>query len=259
MKGILQLLEIAEYAVLQAGKAIMEIYQSGEYHTEIKQNESPLTTADKKSHEILTRHLRKTNLPVLSEEGINIDFRERKCWEYFWMIDPLDGTKEFINKIGEFTINVALVQRNTPVGGVIYAPVIDTLYKGSKETGAYRNKNGNLVQFPSLNKKIQFHDLLQREHVTIVASRSHFSPGTKSFINQFPGVSLKSLGSSLKFMLLLENQADIYPRLEPTMEWDIAAAHAILNACNRGVYQADLKSELIYNKPDLKNPSFIAL
>ena len=258
MTGIRQLLEIAEYAVLQAGRAIMEIYQSGEYHTEIKQNESPLTTADKKSHEIITRHLRKTNLPVLSEEGINIDFRERKCWEYFWMIDPLDGTKEFINKIGEFTINIALVQRNTPVGGVIYAPVIDTLYKGSKETGVYKNKNGNLVQFPSLNKKIQFHDLLQREHITMVASRSHFSPEVKSFINRFPNVTLTLLGSSLKFMLLLENQADIYARLGSTMEWDTAAAHAILNVSNRGVYHTDFKSELTYNKPDLTNPDFLA-
>jgi 3'(2'), 5'-bisphosphate nucleotidase len=258
MSGAQQLLEIAEDAALQAGRAIMEIYQSGEYYKEIKPNESPLTTADKKSHEIITGHLRKTNLPVLSEEGINIDFRERKCWEYFWMIDPLDGTKEFINKISEFTINIALVQRNMPVGGVIYAPAIDTLYKGSKETGACKNKNGNLVQFPSLNKKIQFHDLLQKEHITMVASRSHFSPEVKSFINRFHNVTLKLLGSSLKFMLLLENEADIYARFGSTMEWDTAAAHAILNVSNRGVYHTDFKSELIYNKPDLTNPDFLA-
>ena len=258
MTGTRQLLEIAEYAALQAGRAIIEIYQSGEFHTEIKQNESPLTKADKKSHKIITRHLRKTNLPVLSEEGINIDFRERKRCEYFWLIDPLDGTKEFINKNGEFTINVALIQRNTPIAGLIYAPVIDTLYKGSKETGVYKNKDGNLFQFPSLNKKIQFHDLLQREQITMVASRSHFSPETKSFINRFANVTLKFLGSSLKFMLLLENQADIYARFGLTMEWDTAAAHAILNVSNRGVYHTDFQSELIYNKPDLTNPHFLA-
>lgn len=258
MAGIQHLLEIAEHAALEAGKAIMEVYQSGEFLTEIKAGEFPLTIADKKSHTIITGHLSKTNLPVLSEEGSNIDFAERKYWEQFWMIDPLDGTKEFINKNGEFTVNIALVQRNTPIAGVIYTPCTDTLYKGSKETGVYKNEKGNIIQFSSLPARIQFHDLLQREHITVAASRSHLSPETKSFIDQFPNVTFKSLGSSLKFMLLIENRADIYPRLGSTMEWDTAAAHAILNASNRGVYHTDLRSELVYNKSNLTNPFFLA-
>ena len=132
------------------------------------------------------------------------------------------------------------------------------MYSGSKETGVYKNEKGKLIKFPPLAERIEFKDLSQREHITAVASRSHISFETKAFINQFQNVTLKSLGSSLKFMLLLENRADIYPRLGSTMEWDTAAAHAILNASNRGVYQADLKSELRYNKPELANPFFIA-
>jgi 3'(2'), 5'-bisphosphate nucleotidase len=258
MAEIRHLLEIAAYAAREAGKAIMEVYQSGRFLTEMKPGEFPLTRADKNSHTLLTQHLVSTNLPVLSEEGIHIGFMERKRWEYFWLIDPLDGTREFINKNGEFTVNIALIQRNQPIGGVIYAPCQDILYTGSKETGVHKNEKGTLTHFPPLADRIQFRDLLQRKNITVVASRSHLSPETKSFINQFPQANLKSLGSSLKFMLLLENQAEIYPRLGPTMEWDTAAAHAILNASNRGVYQTDLQSELIYNKPDLTNPFFIA-
>lgn len=252
------LLELAEIAVLTAGKAVMKIYRSGEFHTEMKPGESPLTLADKHSHCIITDHLGKTNLPVLSEEGIQIDFSKRRSWKYFWLIDPLDGTKEFINKNGEFTINIALVHGSRPVGGVIYVPCKDLMYTGSQETGAYRKENGIPVQIPPLRNRVQFSELVQKKHLNIVTSRSHLSPETMSYIAQFPNVTLKSSGSSLKFMLLLENQADLYPRLGRTMEWDTAAAHAILNASNRGVYQTDLSAELTYNKPDLANPSFIA-
>ena len=258
MTDVQNLLEIAKDAALDAGKVVMEIYQSGEFETSIKAGAAPVTKADKRSHTIITRRLDKTHLPVLSEEGGDIDFEKRKRWEYFWLVDPLDGTKEFINRNGEFTINVALVRRNVPVGGVIYVPCIDTLYSGSKEKGASKNEKGNLVEFPVLAERTQFKDLLQREHITVIASRSHMNSETKNFIDQFQNVKLLSLGSSLKFMSLLENSADIYPRLGSTMEWDTAAAHAILNASNRGVYQANLKSELLYNKPDLTNPFFIA-
>lgn len=258
MTNVRHLLEIAKSAALDAGKAIMEIYHSGEFEEDVKQGEFPLTRADKRSHTIIIEHLGKSNLPVLSEEGANIDFEERKSWEYFWLIDPLDGTKEFINKNDEFTINIALVHGNAPIGGVIYVPCTDTLYWGSKETGVYKNEKGQLIQFSPLVERNQFDELFRREHITVVASRSHMSVETKAFINRFPNVTLTSLGSSLKFMLLLENKADIYPRLGTTMEWDTAAAHAILNASNRGVYREDMKSELTYNKRDLTNPFFIA-
>jgi 3'(2'), 5'-bisphosphate nucleotidase len=258
MADLSHLMKIAKYAALEAGKVVMEVYESGEFATEIKPGETPLTRADRASHEVITKHLYKTNLPVLSEEGILIDFRERTTWEYFWLIDPLDGTKEFIHKNGEFTINIALVQQNRPVAGVIYAPCLDSLYMGSDETGVTKSKNGEQYKFAPLTVRRRFNDLLIKEHVSVVASRSHLSDETKDFINQFHHVTLTSMGSSLKFMLLLENQADIYPRLGQTMEWDTAAAHAILNASNRGVYNMDLKSELCYNKQELTNPFFIA-
>lgn len=258
MSNYRALLETAQNAAIEAGKAIMEVYNSGDFSIDIKQDKSPLTKADKNSHRIITEFLSKTNLPVLSEEGINIAYSERKTWEYFWLIDPLDGTKEFINKNGEFTVNIALVKRNTPIGGVIYAPCGDILYYGSKETGIHKTDRGKLIQYCPLAKRKQFNDLLQKEQLAVVVSRSHMSPETKIFIDQFKHPILKSMGSSLKFMLLLEDRADMYPRLGTTMEWDTAAAHAILNARNIGVYTTDLKSELIYNKPDLKNPGFIA-
>jgi len=252
------LLKIAQDAALDAGKIIMEIYYSGSFESDLKPGEFPSTIADKRAHRIITEHLDKTNLPVLSEEGMNIDFKERRNWEYFWMIDPLDGTKEFIHKNGEFTINIALIKQNIPVAGVIYVPISDTLYHGSTETGIYKNEKGKRIQFPPLLKRNQFTDILQKKQTTITVSRSHPSPQTNDFIKKFKNVSIKSMGSSLKFMLLLENEADIYPRFGTTMEWDTAAAHAILNAANMGIYQSNLKSELVYNKPDLKNPFFIA-
>jgi len=258
MLEIRRLVEISSHAALEAGRAIMEVYRSGNFSTSIKIDNSPLTIADKSAHTIISGYLNKTNLPVLSEEGKNIDFNKRKDWEYFWLIDPLDGTKEFINKNGEFTVNIALVHQGTPTAGIIYAPFMDTLYYGSKETGVFKNEKGKLIQFSPLLERRQFDELLQSKQLSVVASRSHMSPDTRSFIDRLNNVKLTSMGSSLKFMLLLENKADIYPRLGTTMEWDTAAAHAILNASNRGVYHTDMKSEITYNKRDLKNPFFIA-
>ena len=258
MTDMQHLLEMAKHAALDAGKAVMDIYQSGEFETGTKADASPVTKADRKSHIIITGHLEKTHLPILSEEGGNSDFEKRKQWKYCWFVDPLDGTKEFINKNGEFTINIGLVLQNVPVGGVIYVPCSDTLYSGSKETGVSKNEKGKTVEFPVLAERTQFKDLLQRGHITVAVSRSHMNSETKTFVDQFQSVKVLSLGSSLKFMSLLENNAAIYPRLGSTMEWDTAAAHAILNASNRGVYRADMRSELSYNKPDLTNPFFIA-
>jgi 3'(2'), 5'-bisphosphate nucleotidase len=251
-------LETAKDAAIEAGKIIMEIYQSPNFLEAIQPGEFPSTSADKRSHQVILDSLGKTNLPVLSEEGPTITVNERSRWEYFWLIDPLDGTKEFINKNDEFTVSIALIKKNMPIVGVIYVPCTSALYYGSKETGVYKSVHGKLIHFSPLTKRKAFGDLLQKEQLTVVGSRSHLSTGTKEFIDQFKKVKLILLGSSLKFMLLLENKADIYPRLGPTMEWDTAAAHAILNGVNRGIYQMDLKTELQYNKPELKNPFFIA-
>lgn len=258
MANTAHLLVTAQHAALEAGKKIMEIYHSGDFRSYLKPGGSPYTTADESAHKIITQHLNKTKLPVLSEEGRYIDFGERKNWEYFWMIDPLDGTKEFINKNGEFTINIALVKKNIPFAGVIYVPCSETLYYGSKETGVYKSEKGKLLQFLPLAKRNRLNDILQKKQTRVVVSRSHSSPETMDFLSRFQQVAIKSSGSSLKFMLLLENKADIYPRFGTTVEWDTVAAHAILNASNRGVYQVNLKSELVYNKPGLKNLFFIA-
>lgn len=255
---ITHLLAIAQDAALQAGKIIMEIYHSGHFGPDVPSTEFPDTLADKSAHRIIAQQLEQTNLPVLSEEGRNIDFKKRNNWDYFWMIDPLDGTKEFLHKNGEFSVNIALIKHHLPIAGVVYIPCNESMFVGSTETGVYKNENGNIVPFSPLLKRNHFNDLFRKKQVRIIVSRSHPSKETNDFIKQFSEVEIISLGSALKFMWLLENKADVYPRLGPTMEWDTAAAHAILNASNRGVYHPDLKSELHYNKPGLKNPPFIA-
>ena len=253
-----EVIKIAKATALEAGKLIMEIYNSGNFSIETKGSGFPVTIADTTANRTIKQHLNVTGFPVLSEEDSTIDYLKRKSWEYFWLIDPLDGTKEFINRNGEFTINIALIKHQTPVAGVIYAPVSNKLYAGSKETGVYKIENNKEVLLLPLAKRKTFSGLAACESLRVVASRSHMSPETKVFIDRFKNVTLKTMGSALKFMLLLEDEADIYPRFGTTMEWDTAAAHAILNASNRGIYQTDLSSELTYNKTDLRNPTFIA-
>jgi len=252
------LLSIAQTAALQAGAAIMDIYLSDEFEAELKQDQSPITKADKGAHAVINEILTQTGLPVLSEEGRDIPFEERREWEKFWLIDPLDGTKEFIKRNGEFTVNIALIEAGKPVVGVIYSPCLDLMYMGAAETGVIKIEKGREVTLPVNKQKVQFNDLLSRDTIGIVASRSHMSPETEAFIKRFKNVNLEQSGSSLKFMALAEGKADIYPRFSPTMEWDTAAAHAILNIAGTGVYQTDLYSELVYNKPSLVNPSFVA-
>ncbi|MFN2457261.1 MAG: 3'(2'),5'-bisphosphate nucleotidase CysQ [Chitinophagaceae bacterium] len=258
MTGITQLLEIANKAALEAGKKILKIYESGDFGADMKSDNSPLTLADSAAHKIILQHLEQTGLPVLSEEGKHIPFEQRKQWEYFWLVDPLDGTKEFIKKNGEFTVNIALIHAGNPVAGVIYAPCLNTLYVGSKETGVHKIEKEKKVLLDPLSGNNSFKHLLEKKEVTVVASRSHMTAETEAFIQQFENVQLASMGSSLKLMLLAENKADIYPRLAPTMEWDTAAGHAILKAADRGVYKTDLQSQLVYNKENLLNPWFIA-
>jgi 3'(2'), 5'-bisphosphate nucleotidase len=258
MIDIKNLLELAKRAAMQAGNAILEVYTSGDFGIEMKSDRSPLTLADKAAHTIITSHLEETGLPILSEEGSSVSYKDRKSWDYFWLIDPLDGTKEFIKKTGEFTVNIALMRSTIPVAGVIYAPHIDILYYGSQETGVYKIDKGQQIQLAFIPKKRTIGELKQREKITVVASKSHMNGETKDFIEQFQNPNLSSMGSSLKLMLLAEGIADIYPRLAPTMEWDTAAGDALLRSLNMAVYQTDLKTELLYNKEDLLNPSFIA-
>ena len=259
MIDIAALITIAKDAALEAGDAILEVYASGDFGVEIKSDQSPLTLADKAAHNVIIAHLQKTGLPILSEEGSTIPYNDRKAWEYFWLVDPLDGTKEFVKRTGEFTVNIALMHLSIPIAGVIYAPSIDVLYYGSKETGVYKTEKGKQSQLSLVLKKNTMEDLRKKDPIIIVASKSHMNDETKTFIDQFVNPQLSSMGSSLKLMLLAEGAADIYPRLAPTMEWDTAAGDALLRSLNMSVYQTDLKTELLYNKENLLNPSFIAL
>ena len=242
-----------------AGKAIMEIYNQ-DFGVEFKSDNTPLTIADRKANEIIVTALNQLpvnsflqqNIPILSEEGRNVPYDERKNWEYFWLVDPLDGTKEFVKKNGEFTINIALIYKDAPIIGVVYSPVLNVCYWAKRNQGAFKD-----------GKKLPLKVNGQRDVYKIVASRSHMSNETKDFIEAIDTDKEKviiSIGSSLKICLVAEGKANIYPRLGPTMEWDTAAAHAIVNESNglfnkyveNGVYQKHL-----YNKKNLLNDWFV--
>ena len=233
----------------EAGRAILEVYKK-DFDVNYKQDNSPLTEADLKANEIICTNLKKLypDIPIISEENKNIPYEERKGWRYFWLIDPLDGTKEFVRKNGEFTVNIALIEKDTPVLGVVYAPVLDTIYYAKKAKGAYKN-----------DQKLP----LLQEHKTykIVMSKSHLNEETKEFVDSLKTDKPKeavSIGSSLKLCLIAEGSADIYPRLGKTMEWDTAAAHAIILQSGKKVVRFDDKKPLVYNKESLLNPWFIA-
>ena len=238
----------------EAGKAIMQVYKQ-DFKVEYKQDSSPLTLADKKANDIIEDGLKKlsVNFPILSEEGKEILYKHRKHWEYFWLVDPLDGTKEFEKKNDEFTVNIALIHKDTPVLGVVYAPALGVCYWAKKGKGAF--KDGK-----SLPLKVES----QRDIYKIVVSRSHMSDETQTFIDAIDTSKEKeliSIGSSLKICLVAEGEADIYPRLGPTMEWDTGAAHAIINEAGVALkrYSNTGQSELKYNKKNLLNGYFLAM
>jgi 3'(2'), 5'-bisphosphate nucleotidase len=245
-------LTLAIHASEQACKEILSIYNSDNFFVEAKDDNSPLTKADKKSHECIVEILRSTGIPVLSEEGRDIPYEERKHWKYFWMVDPLDGTKEFIKRNGEFTVNIALIENHLPVLGVVAVPVSGQVFYGARSLGAFVKKD-NLVKPLVSRKNVE----LTGEGIRVVASRSHLNEETLRFIESLNKPVLVSKGSSLKFMLLADGEADVYPRFAPTMEWDTAAAHAIVNQVGISVRQKDSSQELTYNKENLLNPPFL--
>lgn len=261
------LLETAIKASLDAGKVISDIYHdpASDFEVEKKADNSPLTIADRKSNDMIISYLKQTPYPIISEECKNMDYAIRKEWETVWVVDPLDGTKEFIKRNGEFTVNIALVRGGHPVLGVIYIPEKRVLYYGTLEGGAYRvddidTKNG--ADFAVIENRSVKLPLERKDGKYIaVASRSHMSAETESYINtlkeQHGDVSLTSIGSSIKICLVAEGSADIYPRFAPTMEWDTAAGHAIVRAAGKEMYQVDEVTPLRYNKEDLLNPWFI--
>ena len=249
-------------AALNAGKAILEVYKNEKIESELKQDQSPLTLADKNAHNEIVKVLESTNIPVLSEEGRNIPFQERKNWEFFWMVDPLDGTKEFINRNGDFTVNIALINNGEPVMGVVYVPVSGTIYFSERGRGAFKLENCNNLKIEEMIDSAKVLPVsLPPEVFTVVASRSHMNEETKDYINNLEKlkgkIELASRGSSLKICMVAEGSANVYPRFGPTMEWDTAAGHAV--AIEAGCYflQGDEKSEFVYNKENLLNPYFI--
>lgn len=252
MDDLSQLLPLAISAAESASREILSVYESGDFQTEAKGDNSPLTIADKKAHKVIEDTLRPTGLPLLSEEGRNIPYEERKNWSTFWMVDPLDGTKEFLKRNGEFTVNIALIQNGVPVMGVVGVPATSEVFYTAKGNGVWKKTSEGIQQ---LRKREPVS--LNASGLRVVASRSHMSEETEKFISVLKEPSLVSKGSSLKFLLLAEGKADIYPRFAPTMEWDTAAAHAIINEIGLCVYHRNEKSELVYNKEDLLNPHFI--
>jgi 3'(2'), 5'-bisphosphate nucleotidase len=259
------LIERIKEVVLDAGNSIMRIYNnSSNINFLLKEDKSPLTEADRLSHKILSESLKKIlNIPILSEEGKNIPYKERKKWKVFWLIDPLDGTKEFLKKNGEFTVNVALIEKNNPILGFVYAPAKGVIYYGGRNIGALKETDSGSETLNLRNYKKNINTL------KVVVSRSHINRETENFLKllNVPYETM-SVGSSLKICYVAEGIADIYPRLGPTMEWDTAAAHAVLKYAGGKLvkYNAGIKtltelnnlSELTYNKPDLTNPYFIA-
>lgn len=237
----------------ESGKAILEVYYSKNFGVEIKSDNSPLTFADKISNDIITKQLKKffPSIPILSEEGKEISYEVRKKWTKFFLVDPLDGTKEFINRNGEFTVNIALIENNIPVLGVIYVPVSDEVYYGNIKDGAFKISKDKKLE------KISVSSVSLKDELNVVQSRSHSGDEENNFYSKFKIKEKISKGSSLKICLVAEGKAELYFRGGPTWEWDTAAGHAILSAAGGHFVNKD-KSELFYNKEDLKHFGFIA-
>lgn len=245
-----KLVSLLKETARSAGEEILKIYRSNNFDIELKSDHSPITRADIAAHHIIVEQLKKTSYPILSEEGKSIPYKIRQKWETLWIVDPIDGTKEFIKRNDEFTVNIALVHQNKPVLGVVYAPALDKLYYGGIEIGAFIEKNSTAAEKMKIEKKL-------KHPIRIAVSRSHLNKKTRDYIQSLvEEVETVPVGSSLKFMLLAENKVDIYPRFGPCMEWDSAAAHAILRALNIEVISMDDNQPLTYNKKNLYNPYF---
>lgn len=251
--NIQQVIDLAR----EAGKEIMTIYAQ-DFSVETKGDNSPLTQADKKSNAVIVSGLRRMypEIPIISEETKLTSYEERKNWKTYWLVDPLDGTKEFIKKNGEFTVNIALMSHGQPVLGVVYAPAQNKMWYGMKESGSFIvHDDGTKTQ---LGKGKNWRDLSK---IIVVASRSHLDENTMKFVEDLrkegKEVDFVSSGSSLKFCLVAEGKADVYPRFAPTMEWDTAAGQAVVELAGGIVLNWETKKRLEYNKENLLNPFFI--
>ncbi|SET07756.1 3'(2'),5'-bisphosphate nucleotidase [Oceanobacillus limi] len=251
---------------MDAGKKILEVYAE-EFEVFTKGDHSPLTQADKKAHASIMKGLEKIDpaIPILSEEGVEIPFNEREKWSRFWLVDPLDGTKEFIKKNGEFTVNIALVDGKYPRLGVIYAPALDVFYFGGIDYGSFKIEGASIAGITTedeLMEKSHRIPIIGNDRATrVVASRSHMTDETKAFIRELEvkhgNIEVVSSGSSLKFCLVAEGKADYYPRYAPTMEWDTAAGQAIVEGAGGIVVRYEDHERFDYNRENLLNGWFL--
>ena len=247
---VYQVIDIARLASIE----ILKVYNSPDFSIQTKSDESPVTAADLASNQVITEGLLKRNpsLPILSEETLEIPYEERRTFEYFWVVDPLYGTKEFIKRNGEFTINIALIHQNKPVLGVVYLPDTSGVYFGVKNGGAFKIDNG-------VEKRISCSKFrLTDKGLKIPISRSHRNEATDELFLGYNQPELVPCGSSLKFLKIADGTFDIYPRIGTTMEWDTAAPQIILEEAGGQILEWHSRKPLIYNKMDLRNPNFIA-
>lgn len=252
-------------AAVEAGMKIMEIYQKDDFQVETKSDESPLTLADKEANKIINGHLLETGIPIISEENAEISFEQRKDWKQCWIVDPLDGTKEFIKRNGEFTVNIALIINGKPSFGVIFAPALNLLYIGDVQ-----KKQSWKIIAPKLENDIEriFDDGVEigpaqaaGHEIKVVGSRSHMNEETEQYIEElrrkYSEVEIVAKGSSLKFCLVAEGAAHVYPRFAPTMEWDTAAGQAICEAVGLSCNFRQTGKAVSYNREDLLNDHFL--
>ncbi|MFC2176630.1 3'(2'),5'-bisphosphate nucleotidase CysQ [Bacteroidota bacterium] len=260
------MMEQAIKSAYEGGLEILEVYGT-EFKVDVKEDKSPLTEADRRAHNKIMEFLSGTGIPVLSEEGKELSYEERKGWNQFWLVDPLDGTKEFVKRNGEFTVNIALIENGVPVSGVIYVPVKDEMYLGIKDKGAFKINEYSKVHasFSGVDDLLEKGNKLPidtgRTTFSMVGSRSHMSDETMAYFEKMKAVhgqvEMVSMGSSLKLCLVAEGVADVYPRFAPTMEWDTGAGQAIALNAGCTVTEKDETTPLRYNKENLLNPWFI--
>jgi 3'(2'), 5'-bisphosphate nucleotidase len=257
-------LKIAIQASLEAGKVIMQVYDTA-FNVELKNDNSPLTEADKKANDIINSLLIPTEIPIISEENKQTDYSTRKNWDTCWIVDPVDGTKEFIKRNGEFTVNIALVKNGKPLLGVIYVPATKTIYlanvEGKEGIKSILNSHDTSAEEVLIKGEKLKPKLANSNPIQVVGSRSHMSQETLNYVEELKKtgkeVEIVSKGSSLKFCLVAEGKADVYPRFAPTMEWDTAAGQAICNAVGVNVISEETNKPLLYNKKNLLNPWFL--
>jgi len=265
--NLIPLVETAIHAAVMAGHEILKVYESNDFDIEIKKDNTPVTSADHNANFVIIERLSQTHIPIISEETPKEDFAIRKRWHKVWIIDPLDGTKEFVKHNGEFTVNIALIIDNLPIIGVVYSPITDVLYFGISFDKSYKLSNASKEV-----KGLSYQDIVDKstslpikgatDHYVILDSRSHQNQGTNSYIKALmemhPGAEIKSMGSSIKLCMIAEGSANIYPRFSPTCEWDIAAGQAIIEGAGGEVVDFDTAINLSYNKEDFLNPRFVA-